>query len=136
MTGSIVQINISRGGMPKLPIPEGYVTPLGIEGDLHARPHIHGGPRQALLLICSEVIDQLIAEGYPLYYGALGENLTTRGIDRRIGQIHPNRAAYPIRGDIEIEPPPRLVGQGHSDAVHRARLVFPDRGGDPCGGHR
>jgi MOSC domain-containing protein YiiM len=89
VTGSIVQINISRGGVPKLPIPEGRVTALGIEGDLCAHPRIHGGPMQALLLICSEVIEQLIAKGYPLYYGALGENLTTRGIDHRqvrIGQ--------------------------------------------------
>lgn len=89
MTGHIVQINISRGGIPKLPIPEGRVTALGIAGDLCAHPRFHGGPMQALLLICSEVIDELIAKGYPLYYGALGENLTTRGIDHRqmrIGQ--------------------------------------------------
>jgi MOSC domain-containing protein YiiM len=34
-------------------------------------------------------VDELIARGYPVYYGALGENLTTRGLDRRqlrIGQ--------------------------------------------------
>jgi MOSC domain-containing protein YiiM len=39
-------------------------------------------------LIASEVVDQLIARGYPLFYGALGENLTTRGIpirDLRLG---------------------------------------------------
>lgn len=89
VTGSIVQINISRGGLPKLPIPEGRITALGIAGDLCAHPRFHGGPLQALLLICAEAIDELIAKGYPVYYGALGENLTTRGIDRRqmrIGQ--------------------------------------------------
>lgn len=83
MTGQIIQINISRGGLPKRPIPEAFVTPLGLEGDLCAHPEIHGGPRQALLLIASEVIDELAARGYPVYYGALGENFTTRGIDRR-----------------------------------------------------
>ena len=36
-----------------------------------------------MLLITAEAIDELIARGYPLYYGALGENLTTRGLDRR-----------------------------------------------------
>jgi MOSC domain-containing protein YiiM len=89
MTGTVIQINISFGGLPKRSIPEGLVTPLGIEGDLHAHPELHGGPRQALLLICAEAIDELIAKGYPLFFGALGENITTRGIDRRqmrIGQ--------------------------------------------------
>ncbi len=83
MTGRIVQINISRGGVPKRPIPEGAITPLGLEGDLCEHPEIHGGPRQAVLLIAAETVDELIARGYPLYYGALGENLTTRGLDRR-----------------------------------------------------
>ena len=27
------------------------------------------------------MIDELVAKGYPVYYGALGENLTTRGLD-------------------------------------------------------
>jgi MOSC domain-containing protein YiiM len=83
VTGSIVQVSISRGGIPKLPIPEGFVTPHGIEGDRWAHPQIHGGPRQAVLLICSEVVDELAAKGYRVFYGALGENLTTRGLDRR-----------------------------------------------------
>ena len=89
MIGHIVQINISRGGVPKRPIPEGAITPLGLEGDSCAHPEIHGGTRQAVLLIAAETVDELIARGYPLYYGALGENLTTRGLDRRqlrIGQ--------------------------------------------------
>jgi len=83
MTGHIIHIGISRGGLPKWSIPEGLITPLGIEGDLCAHPQIHGGPRQALLLIAAEAVDELIARGYPVGYGALGENLTTRGLDRR-----------------------------------------------------
>jgi MOSC domain-containing protein YiiM len=89
MTGHIVQINISRGGVPKRPIPEGAISPLGLEGDQWAHPEIHGGAKQAILLIAAEAVDELIARGYPLFYGALGENLTTRGLDRRqlrIGQ--------------------------------------------------
>ncbi len=84
---SLLQINVSRGGVPKRPIPEAEVTPLGIAGDLWAHPEIHGGPRQRLLLITSEGIDELIALGFPLFYGALGENLTTRGLDRRALRI-------------------------------------------------
>jgi MOSC domain-containing protein YiiM len=83
VTGSILQINISRGGVPKRSIPEGEVNSLGIIGDEHAHPEFHGGPRQALLLITAEGIDELIAQGFPLFYGALGENITTRGLDRR-----------------------------------------------------
>lgn len=89
LPGRIVQINISRGGLPKLPISEAVVTPLGIVGDRCAHPQIHGGPRQAVLLVCAEVVELLIARGYPLFFGALGENLTSRGLDHRqlrIGQ--------------------------------------------------
>ena len=83
MTGCIVQINVSPGGIPKRPIAEAEVTPAGIRGDSWAHPQIHGGPTQALLLITSEGIQELIAQGYPLHAGALGENLTVAGLDRR-----------------------------------------------------
>lgn len=89
MTGSILQINVSPGGVPKRPIPEAIVTTQGIQGDSWAHPDIHGGPNQAVLVITSEGIEELIAQGYALYPGALGENLTTTGLDRRqlrIGQ--------------------------------------------------
>lgn len=90
MEGRIVQINVSRGGVPKRPIPRGMITPLGLEGDSCAHPNIHGGPRQAILIIASEVIEDLAARGFPVTYGSLGENLTTTGLDPaqiRIGQI-------------------------------------------------
>ena len=83
MTGSILQINVSPSGVPKRPVPEAIVTPEGIQGDSWAHPDIHGGPNQAVLLITSEGIDELIAQGYSVYPGALGENLTTKGLDRR-----------------------------------------------------
>jgi MOSC domain-containing protein YiiM len=99
MTGFIVQISISPGGVPKRPIAEAEVTVEGIRGDSWAHPQIHGGPNQALLLITSEGIGQLIAQGYPVFPGALGENLTTLGLDRRqmrIGQ------RYRV-GDVMLE---------------------------------
>ena len=71
MTGSIIQINISPGGIPKRPIPDAIVTAEGIRGDRLSHPDIHGGPNQALLLITSEGIDELIAQGLPLFPGAL-----------------------------------------------------------------
>jgi MOSC domain-containing protein YiiM len=83
MQGIIVQVSVSSGGLPKRAIAGGLITTLGIEGDLHAHPGIHGGPRKAILLTSAEIIEDLTARGYPLFYGALGENLTTRGIDVR-----------------------------------------------------
>jgi MOSC domain-containing protein YiiM len=85
--GSILQINSSAGGLPKRAIPGGFISPLGLEGDGHAHPTIHGGPRKAILLIASEIVDGLAARGYPVFYGAMGENLTTRAIDIRALRI-------------------------------------------------
>jgi MOSC domain-containing protein YiiM len=89
VVATILQINVSRGGVPKRSIPTGDVTALGIAGDVQAHPECHGGLQQALLLITSEGVEELTALGFPLYPGALGENLTTLGLDRRglrIGQ--------------------------------------------------
>src|ERR1700676_1148171 len=83
MTGSILQINVSKGGVPKRAVPEALVTSLGMEGDGHAHPELHGGPERAVLLITAEGIEELAAQGFPVTYGSLGENLTTRGIGRR-----------------------------------------------------
>ena len=83
MTGSILQINVSSGGVPKRAVAEAQVTTLGIEGDGHAHPEIHGGLDRAVLLVTSEGIEELTALGFPLTHGSLGENLTTRGIRRR-----------------------------------------------------
>ena len=79
--GTIVQVNISPGGLPKRPVSGGFIAPVGIEGDRHAHPGIHGGPRQAILLIAAEAVEELQRRGYPVDFGSLGENLTTRGIE-------------------------------------------------------
>jgi MOSC domain-containing protein YiiM len=79
----IVQVSTSRGGVPKRAIAEGRVTVNGIEGDSWAHPEIHGGPLQRVLLIAEEALDELKLAGFPVFAGALGENLTTRGIDPR-----------------------------------------------------
>jgi MOSC domain-containing protein YiiM len=82
LSGSILQVSVSRGGVPKRAIPQGDIGPLGIAGDSYGHPEIHGGPNQAILVISSEGIAELSALGYPLYPGALGENITSVGIDR------------------------------------------------------
>ncbi len=87
MPGQIVQLSISDGGLPKHPIPTAFAGHLGLRGDRHSHPQIHGGPRKAILLIAAEILDELEARGYPVFPGAMGENLTSRGIDIRTLRI-------------------------------------------------
>ncbi len=82
LTPRILQISVSAGGVPKTPVARAEVGPLGIVGDGH-RFRLHGGRDKALLILASEAIDLLRAEGWPVFYGALGENLTTEGLDYR-----------------------------------------------------
>ncbi len=81
MTGQIFQLNISAGGVPKLAVRQGEVNELGLVGDEHRFPDIHGGPERALCLFSLERILELQAEGHPIFPGAVGENITIAGID-------------------------------------------------------
>jgi MOSC domain-containing protein YiiM len=81
MAGRIFQLNTSPGGVPKLPLREAMVGELGLEGDRHSFPDIHGGPERALCLFSLECILELQAEGHPIYPGAAGENVTIVGLE-------------------------------------------------------
>jgi MOSC domain-containing protein YiiM len=81
MTGQIFQLNISPGGVPKTPVPDADVNELGLRGDDHRFPNIHGGPERALCLFSRERILELQAEGHPIFPGAVGENVTISGLD-------------------------------------------------------
>jgi MOSC domain-containing protein YiiM len=98
VTGTIIQVNVSRGGIPKHPVLLGEMTIAGIAGDSWRFP-FHGGARKAILLITVEGIDELVSRGFPLFPGALGENLTTRGLDRRALRLTQRLKA----GDAVIE---------------------------------
>ena len=82
MNASVVQVSVSPGGVPKRAVLFGELTEQGIAGDAWRYP-FHGGPRKAILVVTIEGIDELISQGFPLFPGALGENITTRGLDRR-----------------------------------------------------
>ena len=77
----IVQLNVSEGGVPKLPIGRVIVDELGIVGDKHRDREHHGGPERALCLYACELIEALRQEGHPIVAGGAGENVTTRGLD-------------------------------------------------------
>ena len=64
MQARIFQLNCSPGGLPKLAVREAVVTQLGLIGDDHKFPEIHGGPERALCLFSLDRIIELQAEGH------------------------------------------------------------------------
>jgi MOSC domain-containing protein YiiM len=80
MTARIFQLSRSKGGVPKLAVREARAHALGLDGDGHAHPKIHGGPERAVCLYSLEVIAALQAEGHPIFPGATGENVTITGL--------------------------------------------------------
>ena len=93
MTGTIIAVARSpRHGFSKISSDVvRLVEGLGVEGDAHAgvtvkhRSRVARNPGQPNLrqvhLLQAEVLDDLNARGFPIAPGALGENLTTAGID-------------------------------------------------------
>ena len=81
MKAHIFQISISPGGVPKSPIHAGRVEELGIVGDAQKHLQFHGGPTRALCLFALETLLELQREGHPIFPGAVGENITTVGLD-------------------------------------------------------
>src|SRR5215210_8818005 len=80
--GRVVQVNVSPGGVPKLPVDEARVARMGLEGDRHDHDRVHGGPHRAVALFAIEAIERVRADGHPgVGPGAVGENLTTAGIE-------------------------------------------------------
>jgi MOSC domain-containing protein YiiM len=81
-SGRVVSVNVNEGGVPKLPVPEQWVGPLGLADDRHIEPEPgHGGVDQAVCLYSMEAIARLVEEGHNVFPGAFGENLTLEGIE-------------------------------------------------------
>ena len=68
MTGTVLQVNVSRGGIPKRAIPSGDLTAAGIAGDAWRYP-FHGGTRKAILLVTIEGIDELSRKAFRCFPG-------------------------------------------------------------------
>jgi MOSC domain-containing protein YiiM len=79
--GTVAQLNLSAGGVPKKPAEVAEVGDRGLVGDRQADRRHHGRPLQALCLWSVDVIDALRAEGHPIEPGLAGENVTIAGID-------------------------------------------------------
>jgi MOSC domain-containing protein YiiM len=80
VSGKIIQISVSGGGVPKTAVPEAKVTALGLDGDAHRNRELHGGPERAVCLYSMEMIARLRAEGHDIVPGAIGENVTVEGL--------------------------------------------------------
>lgn len=80
-TGSVAQLNVSGGGVPKRPVDAAEVGVRGLVGDTQAARVHHGRPLQALCIWSAEVIAALQGEGHPIEAGFAGENITLAGID-------------------------------------------------------
>ena len=82
MAGRIASVNVSPGGIPKLPVAEQWVGRLGLADDRHHEPEpMHGGPEQAVSLYSVEAIVRVAADGHTAFPGAYGENLTLEGVE-------------------------------------------------------
>ena len=77
----IHSLNLSNGGVPKLPVASCEVRPNGIAGDRQRDRRYHGGPERAVSLYSLALLEALQAEGHPVAPGALGENITLAGVD-------------------------------------------------------
>lgn len=137
MTGVLVQVSVSVGGVPNHAIEQGEVTARGIAGDGWRHPQFHGIPRRAILLVTAEGLDEIQALGFPVYPGALGQNLTTRGLDRRalrIGQrfrcgtatIQLTEPRFPC-GTLDV------YGTGIQAAIYDARVMKGDASSEVWG---
>lgn len=100
MRGTVHQISISPGGVPKLAVGEAAVTINGIVGDDHTDKRHHGGPDRALCLYSLEVIERMRAEGHDMGPGHAGDNVTVAGIDW--STVVPAKR-YRIGEEVEIE---------------------------------
>jgi MOSC domain-containing protein YiiM len=81
MKGRLVQLNVSRGGMPKQPVLQAHVGAAGVEGDRQLNKKYHGGPDRAVCLFSTELYDRLRSFDINLPPGSVGENFTTSGMD-------------------------------------------------------
>jgi MOSC domain-containing protein YiiM len=79
--GVVRSINVSNGGVPKLPREACYVSVTGLQGDRQRDLRYHGGPDRAVCLYSLDLIEALQAEGHAITPGSIGENLTVEGVD-------------------------------------------------------
>lgn len=103
--GTVAQLSVSQGGLPKTAVERVEIEWRGVVGDRQATRVHHGRPWQALSLWSTEVIDALHAQGHPIAPGLAGENITVSGLPwpdvragvrLRIGEVLCEISAYAL----------------------------------------
>ena len=98
--GRLLQVNVSRGGVPKRAVDGARITVTGVEGDRQSAVTVHGGPHRAVSILGIEAIERVAAEGHPIAPGTVGENLTTQGFD--VSALAPGTRLV-IGDEVELE---------------------------------
>ena len=96
---TVVSINISRGGIPKSPVPAAEVTFNGLEDDGHHHAK-HYDLKQAMSLQDVEELALLRSQGYRLNCGTTGENLDVRFLN--VNQL-PLGTILNFSGGVQLE---------------------------------
>jgi hypothetical protein len=128
VTGEVVGLFTSGGGVPKLPATSVDVDFGGVVGDVQRNRTHHGRPWQALCLWSAEVIEAFAADGHPLAPGNAGENITVRGLPwtdvrpgvrLRIGTVWCEASAYalPCRHNAQ------WFSDGRFDRMHHSHVA-------------
>lgn len=96
---TVHSINVSAGGIPKVPVQAIDVLASGLAGDGHNHAK-HNTPLQALSILDLEDIEDLQVEGFAVEPGATGENVTVRNLqvdELSVGDI------LKFQGGLEVE---------------------------------
>ena len=110
----VIAVNISGGGIPKLPVAVGQVIDAGLAGDAHDHDK-HNTPLQAISLINDEILDDLRDEGFDVGPGITGENLTVRGLD--LDTLEPGDRLL-LSGGVQLEVTKKRKPCFVLDAIH------------------
>lgn len=79
-TGSVRQLSVSNGGVPKTAVESAEVGLRGLIGDRQKNRKFHGHAFQALCILSEEIITDLQGDGHPIAMGSAGENITVDGL--------------------------------------------------------
>ena len=107
MKGRIYQINIKpfkegERGIPKWPVSSAFFSYGGLDGDYNRYriEKLGGDLDQAVLLMTSDKISELVNGGWPVSEGDLGENVNVEGIDYDLFEI---QGRYLLGKNVVIE---------------------------------
>jgi MOSC domain-containing protein YiiM len=119
MRGTLTQLNVSPGGMPKTPILLARVTRGGVEGDRQKNKKYHGGPDRAVCLYSEELYAWLQSQDVNVKPGDVGENFTTRDFNLMSLSVGDRLKVGECLIEItNVRIPCRNLNKWHPDLMH------------------